>query len=89
MAGLANLDLSEEEVQKMAHDLGQVLTHIEQLNQLDTAQVEPMAQVLFEEDETAALRADVPHNSLTNEQAMANAPQSGGGYFKVPRVIER
>lgn len=89
VADLANLNLTEAEVHRMAHDLGQVLTHIEQLNELDTASVEPMAQVLFEEDETAALRQDVPHATLSNADALSNAAQSGGGYFKVPKVIER
>ena len=73
----------------MSHDLGEILTHIEQLNELDTRSVAPMAQVLFEEDEIATLREDVPHTSLTNAEALANAPMSGAGYFKVPRVIER
>jgi len=89
VADLANLRLSEGEVRRMSHDLGQILTHIEQLNQLDTSSVEPMAQVLFEEDEIAPLREDIPHSTLGNEDALANAPASGGGYFKVPRVIER
>lgn len=73
----------------MSHDLGQVLTHIEQLNELDTREIEPMTQVLFEEDETASLREDIPRVTLSTEEALRNAPQSGGGYFKVPKVIER
>jgi aspartyl-tRNA(Asn)/glutamyl-tRNA(Gln) amidotransferase subunit C len=89
VADLANLRLSEEETQRMSHDLGQILTHIEQLNELDTSDVSPMAQVLFEEDEIAPLREDVPHKTLENEQALANAPARGAGYFKVPKVIER
>ena len=89
IADLANLQLSNEEVQKMAHDLGQILTHIEQLNELDTGGVEPMAQVLFDADETATLREDIPHTPLGNKDALANAPASGSGYFKVPKVIER
>lgn len=89
VADLANLNLSEEEVSKMAHDLGQILTHIEQLNELDTADVQPMAQVLFQEDEIAPLRQDIAHVTLSNEDALSNAPASGAGYFKVPRVIER
>ncbi len=56
VADLANLRLSEEEVSRMSLDLGQILTHIEQLNELDTSNVEPMAQVLYEADETATLR---------------------------------
>lgn len=89
VADLANLRLSEDEVHRMSRDLGQILTHIEQLNELDTSGVGPMAQVLFEEDETASLREDVPHAPLTTEEALANAPASGAGYYKVPRVIER
>ncbi len=89
VADLANLRLSPEEVVKMSHDLGDILTHIEQLNELDTSNVEPMTQVLFHEDETAPLREDVVHATLTNQEAVASAPQNGGGYFKVPKVIER
>jgi aspartyl-tRNA(Asn)/glutamyl-tRNA(Gln) amidotransferase subunit C len=103
VADLANLELSDEEVRRMSHDLSQVLTHIDQLNELDTSNVEPMAQVLYssthngpqascasyDADETATLREDVPHVCLSNEDALANAPQKGAGYFKVPRVIER
>jgi len=89
VADLANLRLTDEEVQKMSHDLSHVLTHIEQLNELDTTNVKPMAQVLFDADETATLREDVPHIPLSNADALANAAASGGGYFKVPKVIER
>ena len=89
VADLANLRLSDEEVRRMSHDLGQILTHIEQLNELDTSNVEPMAQVLYNADETATLREDIPLNCLSNQEALANAPMSGAGYFKVPKVIER
>lgn len=89
VADLANLRLSDEEVGRMSHDLGQILTHIEQLSELDTANVQPMAQVLFPADEIATLREDVPHRPLSNDEALANAPAHGGGYFKVPKVIER
>jgi len=89
VADLANLRLSEDEVARMAHDLGQILTHIEQLNELDTSGVSPMAQVLFDADETATLREDIPHTPLSNQDVLANAPASGLGYFKVPKVIER
>jgi aspartyl-tRNA(Asn)/glutamyl-tRNA(Gln) amidotransferase subunit C len=89
VADLANLRLSEEEIHRMSTDLGQILTYIEQLNELDTTNVEPMAQVLFNEDETASLRDDVPHKCLSNDDALRNAPESGQGYYKVPLVIER
>jgi aspartyl-tRNA(Asn)/glutamyl-tRNA(Gln) amidotransferase subunit C len=89
VADLANLRLSDEEVSRMRQDLGHILTHIEQLNELDTQNVEPMAQVLYSADETATLREDVPHTCLSNAEALANTSLSGAGYFKVPRVIER
>ena len=89
VADLANLQLSEDEVRRMSHDLGQILTHVEQLNELDTANIQPMAQVLYDADETATLREDIPHACLSNHDALANAPQAGAGYFKVPKVIER
>jgi aspartyl-tRNA(Asn)/glutamyl-tRNA(Gln) amidotransferase subunit C len=89
VADLANLRLSDEEVHRMSQDLGHILTHIEQLNELDTKNVEPMAQVLFDADERATLREDVVRATLPNADALANAAASGAGYFKVPRVIER
>ncbi len=89
VADLANLELTEDEVRRMSRELGEILTYVDQLNELDTAEVEPMAQVVYEADETATLREDVPHVCLSNEEALANAPQKGAGYFKVPKVIER
>jgi aspartyl-tRNA(Asn)/glutamyl-tRNA(Gln) amidotransferase subunit C len=89
VAGLANLALSEDEIHKYAHDLSGILKHIDKLNELNTDGVEPMAQVLFDAEESATLREDQPHLSLSNAEALGNAPVAGQGYFKVPRVIER
>lgn len=89
VAGLAHLRLSEDEIARMAHDLDEILTHVDKLNELDTTNVEPMAQVLFDADPESTLRPDTPGESLPNESALANAPLSGSGQFKVPRVIER
>jgi aspartyl-tRNA(Asn)/glutamyl-tRNA(Gln) amidotransferase subunit C len=89
VAQLANLALTGEEVVRMARDMSAILTYVDKLNELDTANVEPMAQVLYDAPETATLRDDVERPSLSNEEAVANAPAAGMGYFKVPRVIER
>jgi aspartyl-tRNA(Asn)/glutamyl-tRNA(Gln) amidotransferase subunit C len=90
VAELANLALTDTEISRMARDLDGILSHIEKLNELDTTGVEPMAQVLFDAgSDTATLREDVVRPPLLNSEAIANAPVSGGGYFKVPRVIER
>jgi aspartyl-tRNA(Asn)/glutamyl-tRNA(Gln) amidotransferase subunit C len=89
VAGLANLELGPEEIHRMAHDLDEILTHIDKLNELDTSNVEPMSQVLYEAGETATLREDAAGASFDNETALANAPLPGAGHFKVPKIIER
>jgi aspartyl-tRNA(Asn)/glutamyl-tRNA(Gln) amidotransferase subunit C len=89
VAELAALALRDDEVEKMAKDLDNILSHIDKLNELDTSGIEPMAQVLFKAEETATLREDREKPCLSNAAALANAPVSGSGYFKVPRVIER
>jgi len=89
VADLANLKLADSEIQRLAKDLDDILTHMDALNELDTSHVEPMAQVLFEGEETATLREDRERPCLSNEAALANAPLAGGGYYKVPKVIER
>jgi aspartyl-tRNA(Asn)/glutamyl-tRNA(Gln) amidotransferase subunit C len=89
VADLANLGLSDEEVRKFARDMDGILEHMDKLNELNTSDVEPMAQVLYAAGDTATLRPDVERTPLGTETALANAPQKGAGYFKVPRVIER
>lgn len=89
VAGLANLKLTEDEVRKFQADLDEILVHIDRLNEIDTSQVEPMAQVLYDAEETATLRPDRERPGLGNQLALANAPLAGAGYFKVPEVIKR
>jgi len=89
VAELSNLALTDEEITRMAKDMSGVLTHVDKLNELDTTGVEPMSQVLFAAEENATLREDRERPPLSNADAVANAPVAGGGYFKVPKVIER
>lgn len=89
VADLANLELTDQEVARMCLELGAILQYMDKLNELDTRHVEPMAQVLYEAEETATLREDVEGPTLGPEAALANAPLAGAGYFKVPKVIER
>jgi aspartyl-tRNA(Asn)/glutamyl-tRNA(Gln) amidotransferase subunit C len=89
VANLANLNLTPDEIERMIHDLGSILEHMDRLAGIDTEGVDPMSQVLYETEETATLRPDVERAPLGNELALANAPAPGNGYFKVPRVIER
>jgi aspartyl-tRNA(Asn)/glutamyl-tRNA(Gln) amidotransferase subunit C len=94
VAELANLELTAEEEPRMQRDLNAILGHIAQLNELDTRDVEPMAQVgqmlAMATDETgAALRLDEVRPSVNRAAVMASAPESDGRFFKVPKVIER
>ena len=89
VADLANLALTDEEVARMRHDLDEILTHIDKLNELDTSGIEPMAQVLFDAEPLATLREDRERPPIGTDAALKNAPVSGAGYFKVPKVIER
>ena len=89
VANLANLSLTPDEVARMVTDLGGILEQMDRLAEIDTEGVEPMAQVLFEADDIATLRPDVERAPLGSEAAVANAAVTSGGYFKVPRVIER
>jgi aspartyl-tRNA(Asn)/glutamyl-tRNA(Gln) amidotransferase subunit C len=94
VAELANLELTAEEEPKMQRDLNAILGHIDQLNQLDTTGVPPMAQVgemlgvtLLSRGEV--LRMDEVRPSLDRSEVMSCAPETDGRFFKVPKVIER
>lgn len=99
VADLAHLELTVEERARMLKDLNSILAYVERLKQLDTRNVEPMAQVASRygvaKDASAgevyayAMRADELRPSLPHEEAMSNAPQTDGTFFKVPKVIER
>ena len=89
VADLAHLELTEEEVKKFGPQLDAVLEYVQKLNQLDTTGVEPMAQVTHAAVENSALRDDLSKPTFTQEEALQNAPETGGGSFKVPQVIDR
>lgn len=94
VAELASLELTAEELPRMAKDLNAVLGYIAQLNELDTSEVAPMAQVgealgLKPAEAGETLRADVVRDSVDRGLVMAEAPETDGSFFKVPKVIER
>jgi aspartyl-tRNA(Asn)/glutamyl-tRNA(Gln) amidotransferase subunit C len=89
VAALAHLELGEDEVKKFLPQLDSILDYIQKLNELETAQVEPMAQVTYPSRVNPALRADRPRPARAQDEALTNAPESEGGCFKVPQVIER
>jgi aspartyl-tRNA(Asn)/glutamyl-tRNA(Gln) amidotransferase subunit C len=102
VADLANLELTAEERTGMLRDLNSILGYIDRLNELDTSNVPPMAQVSdrYGVDESKqgserfayASREDVLEGlrkSLAHDVAVENAPDSDGTFFLVPKVIER
>jgi aspartyl-tRNA(Asn)/glutamyl-tRNA(Gln) amidotransferase subunit C len=102
VAELANLDLSPEERVRMLRDLNSILEYVDRLSELNTENVEPMAQVSdrYGVDVTRrgsdrfayAARDDVKdglRRSLPHEEAVGNAPGTDGTFFVVPKVIER
>jgi len=98
VADLANLELTPEESPRMVADLNAILDYIGKLNQLDTSNVEPMAEVISSSAPGGrqgsnrfayAQRADEVKPGLSREVALANAPDTDGTCFRVPKVIER
>ena len=99
VAELAHLELTEEERVHLLKDLNSILGYIERLNQLDTSNVEPMAQMVSRygarsgakggESFGYAMRADEELPCLPHDEALRNAPVTDGTFFKVPKVIER
>ncbi len=81
VARLARLELTEEEVDRMAVELSHVLDHIEKIRELDLDGVEPTSHVV---DVVNALRPDVPEPSLPREVALQSAPEPLEGGFGVP-----
>jgi aspartyl-tRNA(Asn)/glutamyl-tRNA(Gln) amidotransferase subunit C len=102
VADLANLELTGEERAGMLRDLNSILDYIDRLNELDTSDVPPMAQVSdrYGVDESKqgserfayANREDILEGlrkSLPHQEALANAPDADEQFFRVPKVIER
>lgn len=85
VAKLARLDLSDQEKDMFTDQLSNILTYIDQLNELDTKDVEPTSHVL---DINNVMREDVTHESLSQKRALANAPDRAAGHYRVPKIIE-
>jgi aspartyl-tRNA(Asn)/glutamyl-tRNA(Gln) amidotransferase subunit C len=98
VADLANLELTPEESTRMVADLNSILGHIDKLNELDTSNVPPLAEVISafasserqgSEQFAYAQRPDEVISGLSREVALSNAPDTDGTCFRVPKVIER
>jgi aspartyl-tRNA(Asn)/glutamyl-tRNA(Gln) amidotransferase subunit C len=84
VAKLAHLDLTDEEVEKFREQLSAILEAVSKVSELDLADVPPTSHPL---DLVNVWREDEPQPSLPREEALANAPETEGGFFKVPPAI--
>jgi len=85
VARLARLALTEPEIERMRTQLNGILAYIEKLNELDTADVEPTSHAV---PLVNVMRDDEPGRCLPRDEALANAPDRAGEFFRVPRIIE-
>lgn len=81
---LARLELTASEREMLTKDLNKILAMVEKMEELDTSNVEPLVYI---HDAANVLRADEIGNQVSQEAALANAPDSEGQYFKVPKVL--
>ena len=84
VAKLARLNCTDQEITTFTRQLSAILDYVAQLEELDTSNVEPLAHCL---DVHNVFREDIVRTSLTNDQALANAPQRDGEFFAVPKVL--
>ena len=85
VANLARLAITEEEAEKFSEQLDAIITFVEQLNELDTDNVEPTSHVLEMKN---IFREDIAKPGLPVEEVVKNAPDHEDGQIKVPAIIE-
>src|SRR5437773_4259050 len=88
IAQLAHLDITDDERKMFAPQIAEIVTYVEQLNAVDTSNVEPSLGGLTPEGErTDSSREDEVQPSLGQKLALAEAPDAAAGYFRVPKVL--
>jgi aspartyl-tRNA(Asn)/glutamyl-tRNA(Gln) amidotransferase subunit C len=86
IAGLARLILKEDEKEKFLEQVNQILKYVEKLNEINTDGVEPLSHSM---DLVNVMRKDIEKPSLTQKEALKNAPLKNDKFFRVPKVISR
>ncbi len=88
IAKLAHLEITDEEVALYTPQMAEIVSYVEQLNELDTQRIEPAIGGLTKEGAvTRTIREDVPHQSLGQKSALDQAPSAVAGHFQVPKVL--
>lgn len=86
IAHLARLEFEDDAKEHIIKDMNNMLAFVEQLNELDTENIEPL---IYLSDEVNELRDDIPHNETSQKEALKNAADHDSDYFKVPKMIEK
>lgn len=86
IAHLARLEFNAEAKEEILNDINRMLTFVDKLNEVNTENVEPL---IYMTNERNVLRPDVPEVTLTQKEALKNAPKKDSDYFKAPKVIEQ
>lgn len=88
VATLAHLEISDQEVALYTPQMAEIVKYVEQLNELDTENIDPMLGGLTDEGEaTITDRDDMARPSFTQEEALNEAPSAVAGHFQVPKVL--
>ena len=88
IAKLAHLEITDEEVAIYTPQMANIVKYVEQLNELDTEDIEPMLGGLTAEGEaTSSIRPDKIRDSFTQDEALSEAPSGVSGHFQVPKVL--
>ena len=85
VAKLARLELTEKEKEKFSQQLGAILKHMDQLNEVDTTGVEPMAHAFAIKN---VMREDKVVQDFSRDEMLVNAPDEEDGFFKVPKISD-
>ncbi|MFL2661337.1 MAG: Asp-tRNA(Asn)/Glu-tRNA(Gln) amidotransferase subunit GatC [Alphaproteobacteria bacterium] len=85
VAMLARIQLEEEEEVSLIDELNNILGWVDELQKVNTKNIEPMLSVF---NESMHMRKDIPNVNYSNEQIIENAPDSSSGFFVVPKVVE-
>ena len=85
IARLARIAMSDEEIERLVPELNAIIGWVEQLGDVDTDGVEPLATVI---DQKLRLRDDMVNDGNIRDDVLANAPEAQHGFFAVPKVIE-
>jgi aspartyl-tRNA(Asn)/glutamyl-tRNA(Gln) amidotransferase subunit C len=85
VAKLARLELSDAEVEEFTGQLAAILQYVEKMDELETAEVEPLAHCL---PISNVFADDIVSASLGTDASLANAPQRDGPFFKVPKILD-